>query len=79
MIIIDSELEHDERVLSAANSFKSKEENVRIMSKDAMESLLDAGTCKSGTSFILAEFDGKLFHRLEQSQGKFRIRIFGIF
>lgn len=70
MIIIDNELEHDERIIAAAAVLKSKED-VRIMSKHSMEALLDADTCtRTDTIFVLSEFDGNLFHRLEQSQGK---------
>jgi hypothetical protein len=63
MIIIDSDLEKDERVLSAVAVLKSKNEDIRIMSKQSMEGLLDSTESQKETYFVLKDFEGDLFHR----------------
>merc|ERR1711868_253380 len=68
MIIIDSQLENDGRVNLAAASLRAQGHNVRVLEKHSIESLLDSSDTK-GLTFVLSEFDGDLFHRLEQSQG----------
>ena len=78
MIIIESPLLQDERVGRAIETLREEipQQRVRVLKPEVIINLVEDGQPDTYI-FVIANFSGDLFHRLEQTQGSILGNFFG--